>query len=238
MNTRLAGLTMRTLSSLARAPRSMRRVGVLALVATACLGPLVALAQTQIYDAKTRTWVDYDNKKARQYYARNKQSPEAFRRQMVTFRTAEPPGTIIIDGNQHFLYLVQPGGQAIRYGIGVGRDGFGWAGIVRVGRTAEWPTWTPPAEMVARDANAAKWASGMPGGPDNPLGARALYLYAGDQDTIYRIHGTAEPWTIGLDVSSGCIRLNNDDVTDLHSRVQIGAKVIVLMQGAALYKGI
>ncbi len=208
------------------------------MAAALLLAPVIVLAQTQIYDAKTRTWVDYDNKKARQYYARNKQSPEAFRRQIVTFRTAEPPGTIIIDGNQHFLYLVQPGGQAIRYGIGVGRDGFGWAGIVRVGRTAEWPVWTPPAEMVARDANAAKWAAGMPGGPDNPLGARALYLYAGDQDTIYRIHGTAEPWTIGLDVSSGCIRLNNDDVTDLHSRVQIGAKVIVLMQGAALYKGI
>jgi lipoprotein-anchoring transpeptidase ErfK/SrfK len=208
------------------------------VAAALLLAPVIVLAQTQIYDAKTRTWVDYDNKKARQYYARNKQSPEAFRRQIVTFRTAEPPGTIIIDGNQHFLYLVQPGGQAIRYGIGVGRDGFGWAGIVRVGRTAEWPVWTPPAEMVARDANAAKWAAGMPGGPDNPLGARALYLYAGDQDTIYRIHGTAEPWTIGLDVSSGCIRLNNDDVTDLHSRVQIGAKVIVLMQGAALYKGI
>ncbi|WP_112944220.1 MULTISPECIES: L,D-transpeptidase [unclassified Rhizobium] len=213
-----------------------RRLPVVA--AALLLAPVIVLAQTQIYDAKTRTWVDYDNKKARQYYARNKQSPEAFRRQIVTFRTAEPPGTIIIDGNQHFLYLVQPGGQAIRYGIGVGRDGFGWAGIVRVGRTAEWPVWTPPAEMVARDANAAKWAAGMPGGPDNPLGARALYLYAGDQDTIYRIHGTAEPWTIGLDVSSGCIRLNNDDVTDLHSRVQIGAKVIVLMQGAALYKGI
>jgi lipoprotein-anchoring transpeptidase ErfK/SrfK len=211
----------------------------LPFVAAALLfAPVIGLAQTQIYDAKTRTWVDYDAKKARQYYARNKQSPEAFRRQIVTFRTAEPPGTIIIDGNQHFLYLVQPGGQAIRYGIGVGRDGFGWAGIVRVGRTAEWPVWTPPAEMVARDANAAKWAAGMPGGPENPLGARALYLYAGDQDTIYRIHGTAEPWTIGLDVSSGCIRLNNDDVTDLHSRVQIGAKVIVLMQGAALYKGI
>jgi lipoprotein-anchoring transpeptidase ErfK/SrfK len=214
------------------------RKGLPVAAAAVLLAPIVVLAQTQIYDAKTRTWVDYDNKKARQYYARNKQSPEAFRRQIVTFRTAEPPGTIIIDGNQHFLYLVQPGGQAIRYGIGVGRDGFGWAGIVRVGRTAEWPVWTPPAEMVARDANAAKWAAGMPGGPDNPLGARALYLYAGDQDTIYRIHGTAEPWTIGLDVSSGCIRLNNDDVTDLHSRVQIGAKVIVLMQGAALYKGI
>ncbi len=197
-----------------------------------------AVAQTQIFDPKTRKWIDYDKKKARQLYARNKQIPEAFRPQVVTFRTAEKPGTIIIDGNQHFLYLVQPGGQAIRYGIGVGREGFGWAGMVRVGRTAEWPTWTPPAEMVARDANAAKWAAGMPGGPDNPLGARALYLYEGDQDTIYRIHGTTEPWTIGLDVSSGCIRMNNDDITDLYSRVEVGAKVIVLMQGAALYKGI
>ncbi|RVI00840.1 L,D-transpeptidase, partial [Sinorhizobium meliloti] len=103
---------------------------------------------------------------------------------------------------------------------------------------AEWPTWTPPPEMVARDPNAAKWAGGMPGGPDNPLGARALYLYEGDNDTIYRIHGTVEPWTIGLDVSSGCIRMNNDDIIDLHSRVGVGAKVIVLMQGAALYKGV
>jgi lipoprotein-anchoring transpeptidase ErfK/SrfK len=195
-------------------------------------------AGTQIYDPKTRQWVDYDKNTARKYFARNKQVPDAFRRQIVTFRTAEEPGTIIIDGNQHFLYLVQPGGQAIRYGIGVGREGFGWAGIVRVGRTAEWPTWTPPAEMVARDPNAAKWAAGQPGGPDNPLGARALYLYAGDADTIYRIHGTPESWSIGLDVSSGCIRMNNDDIIDLHSRIKVGTKVIVLMQGAALYKGV
>lgn len=217
----------------------IRATTTLLLGAAVLFAPLPAhAAGTQIYDPKTRMWVDYDKRKARQYYARNNQAPEAFRRQLVTFRTAERPGTIIIDGNQHFLYLVQPGNQAIRYGIGVGREGFGWAGIVRIGRTAEWPTWTPPAEMVARDPNAAKWANGMPGGPDNPLGARALYLYEGDQDTIYRIHGTAEPWTIGLDVSSGCIRMNNDDITDLYSRVSVGAKVIVLMQGAALYKGV
>lgn len=197
-----------------------------------------AYADTEIYNPKTRKWEKYDRKKAREYYARHKQVPEAFRMQVVPFRTAEKPGTIIIDGNQHFLYLVQPGHTAIRYGIGVGREGFGWAGIVKVGRTAEWPTWTPPAEMVARDPNARKWANGQPGGPDNPLGARALYLYAGDQDTIYRIHGTPEPWTIGLDVSSGCIRMNNDDIIDLHSRIKVGAKVIVLMQGAALYKGV
>jgi len=199
---------------------------------------VASFAATEIYDSKTRKWVKYDKATARKMFARNKQPPEAFRRQIVKFRTAEKPGTIIIDGNQHFLYLVQPGHQAIRYGIGVGREGFGWAGIVRIGRIAEWPTWTPPAEMVARDPNAAKWAGGQPGGPDNPLGARALYLYEGDQDTIYRIHGTPEPWTIGLDVSSGCIRMNNDDITDLHSRIKVGAKVIVLMQGAALYKGV
>jgi lipoprotein-anchoring transpeptidase ErfK/SrfK len=217
-----------------------RKFGAVAASALAIgLGVAVAVAaQTQIFDPKTRKWVNYDRKKARQYYAAHNEVPEAFRRQVVTFRTKEAPGTIIIDGNQHFLYLVQSGGKAVRYGIGVGREGFGWAGIVRVGRMAEWPTWTPPAEMVARDPKAAPFAAGMPGGPDNPLGARALYLYQGNEDTIYRIHGTPEPWTIGLDVSSGCIRMNNDDIVDLYSRVQVGAKVIVLMQGAALYKGV
>jgi lipoprotein-anchoring transpeptidase ErfK/SrfK len=214
--------------------------GMCVAVVMAAIGATLAFAaQTQIFDPQTRKWVDYDKKKARKYYAAHKEVPEAFKRQVVKFRTAEKPGTIIIDGNQHFLYLVQSGGTAMRYGIGVGREGFGWAGIVRVGRISEeWPTWTPPAEMVARDPNAAKWASGQPGGPDNPLGARAFYLYEGDQDTIYRIHGTPEPWSIGLDVSSGCIRMNNDDIVDLYSRAKVGAKVIVLMQGASLYKGV
>ena len=217
-----------------------RRLVVGAALVMAAIGATLAFAaQTQIFDPQTRKWVDYDKTKARKYYAAHKEVPEAFKRQVVKFRTAEKPGTIIIDGNQHFLYLVQAGGTAMRYGIGVGRDGFGWAGIVRVGRISEeWPTWTPPAEMVARDPNAAKWASGQPGGPDNPLGARAFYLYEGDQDTIYRIHGTPEPWSIGLDVSSGCIRMNNNDIVDLYSRAKVGAKVIVLMQGASLYKGV
>jgi lipoprotein-anchoring transpeptidase ErfK/SrfK len=227
-------------------PRRFRETGstlatlLLAIFAWAACPDLSSAqaVETQVYDTKTRTWVDYDRTRAYQYYVKNGRVPEPFLRQVVGFRTAEKPGTIIIDGNQHFLYLVQPDQQAIRYGIGVGREGFGWAGIVRVGRTAEWPTWTPPAEMVERDPNARKWAGGQPGGPDNPLGARALYLYEGDHDTIYRIHGTPEPWTIGLSVSSGCIRMNNDDITDLHARVKIGAKVIVLMQGAALYKGV
>lgn len=194
--------------------------------------------QSQIYDPDTRTWVTFDRNRAIRYYRAHGHSPDAFQRRVVDFKTAEKPGTIIIDGDRHLLYLVLPGQQAMRYGIGVGRDGFGWAGIVDVGRKAEWPTWTPPAEMVARDPKAAKYAGGMPGGPDNPLGARAIYLYENGQDTIYRIHGTNEPWTIGLNVSSGCIRMNNDDVTDLYSRVDVGAKVIVLMQGAALYRGV
>ena len=218
--------------------RAAGKLATCMLLGAAVFATLAYAAETQIFDPKTRKWITYDRKKARTYYAAHNQLPEAFRRQVVPFRTAEQPGTIIIDGNQHFLYLVQPGFTAIRYGIGVGREGFGWAGIVRVGRTAEWPTWTPPAEMVARDPNARKWAGGQPGGPDNPLGARALYLYQGDQDTIYRIHGTPEPWTIGLDVSSGCIRMNNDDIVDLHSRVEVGAKVVVLMKGASLYKGV
>lgn len=225
-------------------PAAIWRYGRTAIAAWLFAAPLgVAMAgppgaATQVFDPVTHKWVDYDRKKALKYYAAHKEVPEAFRMQMVRFRTAEVPGTIIIDGNQHFLYLVQPNQTAMRYGIGVGRDGFGWAGIVRVGRMSEWPTWTPPAEMVARDPKAAPYAAGMPGGPDNPLGARALYLYEGDHDTIYRIHGTPEPWTIGLDVSSGCLRMNNKDIIDLASRVAVGAKVIVLMQGAALYKGV
>jgi lipoprotein-anchoring transpeptidase ErfK/SrfK len=123
------------------------------------LSTVASVADTEIYDAKTRKWVKYDRATARKMFARNGQPPEAFRMQMVKFRTAEKPGTIIIDGNQHFLYLVQPGHQAIRYGIGVGREGFGWAGIVRVGRTAEWPTWTPARSISTRATGTQSTAS-------------------------------------------------------------------------------
>jgi len=218
-----------------------RRYAPLLILAPILAGTAIAYAQTfktQIYDPETRKWYNYDQNRAVKYYRKHGQTPDDFQRQVVTFRTAEKPGTIIIDGDKHFLYYVLPNFQAIRYGIGVGRDGFGWAGIVEVGRKAEWPTWTPPPEMVARDPNAAKYAGGMPGGPENPLGARAMYLYVGGQDSIYRIHGTHQPWTIGLNISSGCIRMVNDDVIDLYSRVEVGARVIVLMQGAALYKGV
>jgi lipoprotein-anchoring transpeptidase ErfK/SrfK len=143
-----------------------------------------------------------------------------FFRQEVVYPTDEKPGTIIINTRRKFLYLVLGNGKALRYGIGVGRDGYKWYGSEKITRKAEWPDWHPPAEMRERDPTVPEY---MPGGPDNPLGARALYL----GNSLYRIHGTAQPWTIGTAVSSGCIRLTNDDVMDLYARVDIGAKVIV-----------
>jgi hypothetical protein len=151
-----------------------------------------------------------------------------YHRRTVAYQTGEVPGTIIIDTEHYYLYYVLGGGKAIRYGVGVGREGFGWHGTVFIARKAEWPTWTPPPEMVAREKkNGRILPASMKGGPDNPLGARALYLYNKSGDTAYRIHGTSEPWTIGHNVSSGCIRLVNADVMDLYDRASIGAKVIV-----------
>lgn len=149
-------------------------------------------------------------------------------RTVVAYRGRERPGTIVIDPQEKFLHLVRDDGTAIRYGVGVGREGFGWSGRAVIKRKAAWPTWTPPREMTLRDEEAAKWAGGMPGGPDNPLGARAMYLYQGDKDTLYRIHGNNDPTSIGHAVSSGCIRLINQDVIDLYDRVPIGTPVVVL----------
>ncbi|MDA9433248.1 L,D-transpeptidase [Bradyrhizobium sp. CCBAU 51627] len=149
------------------------------------------------------------------------ETPARFRRQTVSYATREAPGTIIIDTPNTYLYYVLGNGQAIRYGIGVGRDGFTWSGTQSVTKKAEWPDWTPPPEMIQRQPYLPRH---MAGGPGNPLGARAMYLGG----TVYRIHGTNAPDTIGKHVSSGCIRLTNDDVTDLYSRVSVGTKVIVL----------
>jgi lipoprotein-anchoring transpeptidase ErfK/SrfK len=147
--------------------------------------------------------------------------PARLKRQIVSYATREAPGTIIIDTPNTYLYYVLGGGQAIRYGIGVGRDGFTWSGVQSITKKAEWPDWTPPPEMIARQPYLPRQ---MAGGPGNPLGARAMYLGG----TVYRIHGTNAPGTIGTHVSSGCIRLTNADVTDLYSRVNVGTKVIVL----------
>jgi lipoprotein-anchoring transpeptidase ErfK/SrfK len=147
--------------------------------------------------------------------------PARLRRQVVNYYSREAPGTIIIDTPNTYLYLVMGNGQAMRYGIGVGREGFTWSGTQHIVKKAEWPDWTPPPEMIARQPYLPRH---MAGGPGNPLGARAMYLGG----TIYRIHGTNAPHTIGTRVSSGCLRLTNEDVTDLYSRVNVGTKVIVL----------
>jgi lipoprotein-anchoring transpeptidase ErfK/SrfK len=141
-------------------------------------------------------------------------------KQEVAYGGPEKAGTIVVNTNDKFLYLVEEGGRALRYGIGVGRPGFTWAGVHHVSQKREWPDWTPPAEMLKRRPDLPRH---MEGGPDNPLGARAMYLGS----SLYRIHGSNEPWTIGTQVSSGCIRMRNEDVIDLYSRVKVGAKVIV-----------
>ena len=146
--------------------------------------------------------------------------PPQFQRQAVFFRSSEPPGTIVVHTSERFLYVVQPNGRAMRYGIGVGRDGFQWQGLLKITRKQEWPDWIPPQEMIERQPYLPRW---MAGGPGNPLGARALYL----GNTVYRIHGTNQPQTIGSAVSSGCFRLVNGDVIDLYERIPVGTKVIV-----------
>ena len=144
----------------------------------------------------------------------------SFQRQPVFFRTTEQPGTIVVDTSERFLYLVQDNSRAIRYGVGVGRDGFQWTGIHRISRKNEWPDWTPPPEMIARQPYLPRF---MAGGPGNPMGARALYIGA----TVYRLHGTNQPQTIGHSVSSGCFRLVNPDIIDLYERVPVGTKIVV-----------
>ena len=152
-------------------------------------------------------------------------------RQEVRYASAHKPGTVVVDTGAKYLYVVQPGGTAMRYGIGVGREGFAWSGEAHIGFKRKWPTWTPPAEMIERQPELAKYCAdcgGMEGGPANPLGARALYLVANGEDTLYRLHGTPKWNSIGTAASSGCIRLMNQDVIDLYDRVRTGSKVVVI----------
>lgn len=161
----------------------------------------------------------------------------AFLRKVVTYDTPEAPGTIVIDTRARYLYHVQDGGVAMRYGVGVGRTGFSWSGTATIGDKQEWPDWYPPKEMFGRQPELMEQMGelpggpGMAGGPGNPLGARALYLWQGRKDTLYRIHGTFEPWTIGTNVSSGCIRMINQDAIDLYNHTPVGTKVVVLSFG-------
>jgi lipoprotein-anchoring transpeptidase ErfK/SrfK len=158
---------------------------------------------------------------------RSRMHPE-YRRQTVSYPGAERPGTIVVDIDRRFLYLVEPGNQAIRYGIGVGREGFSWRGVASVGRKSVWPAWSPTTTMVSLKPQLPRFRKA---GLDNPLGARALYLYQNSADTLFRIHGTNEPWSIGQAVSSGCVRMLNEDVVDLYDRVPVGTTVLVRRNG-------
>lgn len=189
---------------------------------------LVTDAQAErIYDAGSRQWVERPIRHLSQRKPHKK-----FNRRSVLLKTSLKPGSLIIHTDKKFLYFVEANGRATRYGVGVGKDGFGWNGEVSIKRKVEWPTWTPPAEMRARErAEGRILPASMKGGIKNPLGARALYLYKGNRDTLYRIHGTNQPWSIGLNLSSGCIRMLNKDVEHLYKKVKIGTKVVVIGPG-------
>ncbi len=190
-----------------------RKFSLAALAALAGMVASPALAAVR-YNPSTGKW---EEKKVAAPGGR-RSSPIA--REIVAYETKFKVGTIIVETSERRLYLVLPDGQALKYGIGVGRDGFTWAGQHKITRKAEWPGWTPPAAMRKRVPDLPAY---MAGGPDNPLGARALYIGS----TLYRLHGTSEPWTIGQAVSSGCIRLTNEDIIDLYDRVNVGALVVV-----------
>lgn len=168
-----------------------------------------------VYDRNTGGWVDEAT-----IAPPSPRGGSPIRKEIVEYSTNHKPGTIVIETDERRLYLVLEGGKAMKYGVGVGRDGFTWSGTHRITRKAEWPGWTPPPQMRKRVPDLPAY---MEGGPNNPLGARALYIGS----TLYRVHGTSEPWSIGQAVSSGCIRLTNDDITDLYERVQVGALIVV-----------
>lgn len=183
------------------------------LAALLSISTMVPVNAARIYNTDTNTWEDADQ-------VRSGRRGSSIRKTIVDYETKYSVGTIVIETSERRLYLVLDEGKAMKYGVGVGRDGFRWAGTHRITRKAEWPGWTPPPAMRKRVPGLPAY---MPGGPDNPLGARALYIGS----TLYRVHGTSEPWTIGQAVSSGCIRLTNDDVADLYDRVKVGARVVV-----------
>lgn len=204
----------------------MRILGALVAAASLFVFAGADVSQARVmttWDATTGQFVTYDTANFASGGSGRNYSP--IQRETVAYDGPYSPNTIVVNTAERRLYLVLEGGKALKYGIGVGRDGFTWSGTHRITRKAEWPGWTPPAVMIAREkAKGRILPAYMEGGPGNPLGARALYIGS----TIYRIHGTSEPWTIGQAVSSGCIRLANDDVIDLYERVGVGTKVVVL----------
>ena len=191
--------------------KSVVAIGLSILLSTT---GVVQAAGSLVYDSRSGNWVEAAE------LAPPRSRGSAIRKEIVDYQTNYKPGTIVIETGERRLYLVLEGGKAMKYGVGVGRDGFTWTGSHRISRKAEWPGWTPPPAMRKRVPDLPAY---MEGGPDNPLGARALYIGS----TLYRVHGTSEPWSIGQAVSSGCIRLTNEDVTDLYERVKVGALVVV-----------
>jgi lipoprotein-anchoring transpeptidase ErfK/SrfK len=210
-----------------RMRHAMKPVGFASTVAVVALAAVLAVAARCVGDAQAGQVpgppgqeMQIDEQPGHVPSAADEQLDPQFQRQLVFFRTTEAPGTIVIQTSERFLYVVQGNNRALRYGIGVGRDGFQWSGLLKIARKLEWPDWRPPPEMIERQPYLPRF---MAGGKGNPLGARAMYLGA----TVYRIHGTNQPETIGSAVSSGCFRLVNPDVIDLYDRVQVGTKVIV-----------
>jgi lipoprotein-anchoring transpeptidase ErfK/SrfK len=200
--------------------RSFGRATIVRALASAlAVGALPTLLHAQVMRPPFET-MQIEDQPGYEPDASAEQLPAAYQRQVVFYRTTEAPGTIIVQTSERFLYVVQGNNRALRYGIGVGRDGFQWSGLLKISRKAEWPDWVPPPEMIARQPYLPRF---MAGGPGNPLGARALYL----GNTVYRIHGTNQPQTIGQSVSSGCFRLVNPDVIDLFDRIPVGTKVVV-----------
>jgi lipoprotein-anchoring transpeptidase ErfK/SrfK len=205
-----------------RIARLRWRLDALAAVAAFCAASLLALpaaAQASLHPSPQET-LEIGDEPGRVSTEEAVISDGPYARQVVYFRSSEPPGTLVVHTSERFVYLVQGNNRALRYGIGVGREGFQWSGLVRVSRKAEWPDWRPPSEMIARQPYLPRF---MAGGPGNPMGARALYLGS----TVFRIHGTNQPETIGHAISSGCFRLANGDIIDLFERVPIGTKVVV-----------
>ena len=220
---------------------SRQAVAALALVSlAACVDPTVSSSTSQpLPKADENVYVGSMDAGIAIPALPVEQIPESHRRQVVAYETDQPPGTIIINPSTRLLYYVVGKNKAIRYGIAVGRAGFEWSGEAIVAEKKPWPTWTPPKEMIARDpAKYSKWANGQPGGPTNPLGARAIYLTSGGKDYGYRIHGTPEWKSIGRNASSGCIRMINQDVIDLYSRLQGGEKVVVLTASGEMPNGL
>ena len=200
----------------------LKTIVAAALTALLSVTSIPQVHAARVFNLDTSMWEDAETAAARNT---GKRRGSPIKRQIVDYVSDLKPGTIVVETGERRLYFVLEDNKAIKYGIGVGRDGFTWSGSHRITRTAEWPGWTPPAAMRRRVPDLPAY---MPGGPNNPLGARALYLYEGGRDTLFRIHGSNEPWTIGQSVSSGCFRMRNEDVIDLYGRVPVGTKVVVL----------